>query len=424
MRGFSLRFRMSVWYAAVLTVCLLGYGGLMYFGLSSYLHRGLQRLLSRQCQLIAGRLAADSEISNPAATLHQIGRDLELNGLFVRVSSSAGVVLYRSSFIPRDHSFDPNRVPPLLQEPRQEYLRTITGAGRSDLLIDALPVHLPGGGNLIVEVGSDMDNISSVLHTFGIILMLGIPVVVLTAIGGAILISRNTMKPLDTIAEQAERFTSRNFGESLPVLHTGDELERLTVALNRMVRRLEEAFQHIERFSADVSHELRTPLAILRGELELVQRSKGLPDTIVEQIGSSLEEIERLSRIVSQLLEISRLEAAPMQKDEAPIDLGKLAESTSEQMRLLADVKSVALNYQITAGCFVEGSAGLLTQVVANLLDNAIKYTNEAGSVDVIVARVADRVRLEVRDNGIGIPQADIPRIFDRFYRADPARSH
>lgn len=420
----SLRFRMSAWYAIVIGVCMAVNGALMYVGVSKYLQRALQRSLSTEAHVIADKFLPSVPEKGLAFLKGEITEmDPEFSGTFIRVKTGDGKLLYTSP-PPLDRTFDPSRIAVTASAGNSEFMRTVNGAGEQPVLLDVLPTRLPSGETYVVEVGSSTKPSATVIRGVGLALLLSFPIVVAFAIGGAILISRKAMRPLDVIADKAERFTSRKFGERLPVVHTGDEIERLTVSLNRMIGRLEEAFHHIERFSADVSHELRTPLAILRGELELVQRTKGLPTAVAERIGSSLEELERLSRIVSQLLEISRLEAGPMQKDPAPIDLGLLATNTSEQMRLLADIKAIALHYEITPGCYVEGSAGLLTQVVANLLDNAIKYTPAGGRVDVAVSRGSSRVRLEVRDNGMGIPADDLPKIFERFYRADPTRSH
>jgi signal transduction histidine kinase len=140
-------------------------------------------------------------------------------------------------------------------------------------------------------------------------------------------------------------------------------------------------------------------------------------------VGSALEEIGRLTQIVNQLLEISRLEAGEATKQLAVVNLGELAISTAEQMRLLADEKSIHLEYLVSSEVAVEGNASLLKQVVVNLLDNAIKYTPQSGSVSLLVESKGTKAVLEVRDTGIGIPADALPHICERFFRADKARS-
>ncbi|PYS06968.1 MAG: two-component sensor histidine kinase, partial [Acidobacteria bacterium] len=230
-------------------------------------------------------------------------------------------------------------------------------------------------------------------------------------------------KPLDEIATTAERITSRSLNERVPVLATGDELEKLAASLNRMMARLEESFHHINRFSADAAHEIRTPLAIIRGELENAFQMPALATELRETIGSALEEVERLSRIVEQLLEMSRLEAGETLIERSRFDFTELAKTTVDQMRLLAEEKSLNLRFNGSQPVEIEGDRLRLKQIVVNLVDNAIKYTTPGGSVSVSTFPVDGMAVLEVSDTGIGIPADALPQVFDRFYRVDKARS-
>jgi signal transduction histidine kinase len=190
-----------------------------------------------------------------------------------------------------------------------------------------------------------------------------------------------------------------------------------------MIARLEDAFQHINRFSADASHELRTPLTILQLELEEIVQHGKLPAAIVDQIGSALEETQRLSRIVENLMALSRLDAGEVRMEKILLNLGELAASTAEQMRLLAEEKSLTLRCNVDPAVRVIGDQSKLKQVVVNLIDNAIKYTPEGGEVGVVVGSNQGNAFLEVFDNGLGISPDAIPHVFERFYRADQARS-
>jgi signal transduction histidine kinase len=207
------------------------------------------------------------------------------------------------------------------------------------------------------------------------------------------------------------------------VIRTGDELERLSVALNRMIARLEDAFQHINRFSADASHELRTPLTILQLELEGIVHNHPLSESLEDQIGSALEETHRMYRIVESLLTISRLDAGDAKLDRLHLDLSALVIATASEMRVLAQEKAITLRSTTEEGVYVEADRTRLQQVVANLIDNAIKYTEECGTVEVSVHRESGKAILQVSDNGAGIPAEAVPHVFERFYRVDKARS-
>jgi heavy metal sensor kinase len=295
--------------------------------------------------------------------------------------------------------------------------------GSQELLIYTLPFTARDGSRFLIEAGAPYGQIEGVLHGLLFTLALGLPMVVALAISGGYLLMRRALAPVDEIRRSAERITSRNLSERLPVARTGDELERLSLSLNRMIERLEEAFQHISRFTADASHELRTPLTILRGELEAIATQPQLAPEARELIGSVLEETERLVKIVEHLLAISRLDAGEARMELARFDLADLAAVTTEQMRLLAEDKQITLGCDAARPVEVEGDRARLKQVLVNLLDNAIKYTPAGGAVQVSISAANGHAVLEVADNGLGIPARALPHVFERFYRVDKARS-
>ena len=204
---------------------------------------------------------------------------------------------------------------------------------------------------------------------------------------------------------------------------TGDELERLSIALNHMIERLDSSFRYSRRFVADASHELRTPLTVLHGELESLVQQPQFSSEWRERAGSALEEVERLAHIVEGLFAISRLDAGEAAAEWVPLDLAQLTAATTEQMSLLAEDKEIKLTCEAVMGVWVEGDRARLKQVVVNLLDNAIKYTPGGGAIALKVTRREGKALLEVSDNGIGIPAEALPRVFERFFRVDDARS-
>jgi len=275
----------------------------------------------------------------------------------------------------------------------------------------------------LVESGAPYNQIEIVLHGLLRTFAIYMPFVVSLAVAGGYWLMRRSLAPVDEITKRAEGITSTNLSERLPVIRTGDELERLSMSLNRMIERLDEAFQHINRFSADASHELRTPLTILQLELEGMAQDHRRDAALVDQMGSALEETHRMSRIVESLLAISRLDAGEVKMDKTRLDLGDLAASTADEMRLLAEEKSIRLRTHAAVSIQVEGDRTRLQQVIVNLIDNAIKYTQEGGTVEIRVGQEGNTAILEVSDDGPGIPAHALPHVFERFYRADKARS-
>jgi heavy metal sensor kinase len=254
-------------------------------------------------------------------------------------------------------------------------------------------------------------------------LLLGVPLLGLVAVGGGFVLVGRALAPVEQIARSAEQITQHSLNERLSLTNTGDELEQLSLALNRMIARLSEAFEQNRRFLADASHELRTPLAALRGEMEsVVQQARALPE-LSDRAGSALEEVDRLAKIVDALFAISRLDAGEAQQERARFDLGALAAGTTEQMSLLAEDKGVSVICDVQGSVSVEGDQSRIKQVVVNLLDNAIKYTPLGGSINLRVHAIESKAVIEVTDTGIGIPASALPHIFERFFRVDKARS-
>jgi heavy metal sensor kinase len=419
----SLRFRMAAWYAGVLTLCLVVFGAAVYLGLARYLETTLRNSLRNDAQSIGEKLLVDVNRKGEGFITGEINEmSPEISGRFIRIMRADGSILYQSP-APINQNFVPATIPTLRNWGPQPFSLEDSHAGPHTVLIEAVPFVAPEGNSFLIEVGVSTREIHSTLHGLVTTLALGMPLIIAVAALGGILVMRRALRPLDEITRTAETITSRNFGERLPTVRTGDEIERLTTSLNRMMGRLEDSFQHISRFSADVSHELRTPLTILRGELESLAQYDHLSPAALEVVGSALEEIGRLTQIVNQLLEISRLEAGQATKEIAVVSLGELAISTAEQMRLLADEKSIRIDYLVSSEVAVVGNASLLKQVVVNLLDNAIKYTPQGGTVELLVESKGTRAVLEVRDTGIGIPAHALPHICERFYRADKART-
>jgi heavy metal sensor kinase len=420
----SLRFRLIAWYAGLLTAMFLLLAALMFVGLKHYLETSVAEAQERRAQQIADTLIADVNQTGEAA----IGKEInslyapEINDRFIRVSRQDGSVLYASN-PPTDQSFDPTGLPSLSTPPTDESIRKQGLADKKTLLIAALNSPAANGVRYVVEVGAPMAPVEAMLHQFLVLLAIGIPVAMLVAIGVGYLLVGRALAPVDQIARKAEQITQHNLGERLPVAQTAEELERLSLSLNLMIGRLEDAFLNSKRFVADASHELRTPLTAMRAELESLASDLRQKPELRETLGSLLEEVERLTRIVEQLFALSRLDAGEAQSEWVQFDLAELVVTTAGQMSLLAEDKGITVTCDAKQRVVVDGDRARLKQVVVNLLDNAIKYTPANGAIRLRAAAANGHAVLEVSDNGIGIPKDALPHVFDRFFRVDKART-
>jgi heavy metal sensor kinase len=240
---------------------------------------------------------------------------------------------------------------------------------------------------------------------------------------GAWVLVRQALSPVQSIMDAAREISLHHLSRRLPVPRSGDELESLSRALNEMIARLDESFQHTSRFTADASHELRTPLTIMRGELEALLARTQLPAESAAELGSVLEETMRLARTVEGLFALSRLDAGEARSERVSLDLADLVSTTVEQMCLLAEEREIDLRCETSEPVEVAGDRSRLKQVVVNLLDNAIKYTAAKGWVILRVRGDDGRAVLEVEDNGAGVSPDDLPHVFERFYRSEKTRA-
>jgi heavy metal sensor kinase len=249
------------------------------------------------------------------------------------------------------------------------------------------------------------------------------PIALACTLAGGYWLACKAFGPIDRMAATAAEITSSRLDRRLEEAGARDELGGLARTFNAMIGRLQRSFEEVRRFTADAAHELRTPLAAMRTEAEVALRSPRSPERDGRVLEDLLEEMERLTRLVSQLLFLCREDAGLGAGDLRPLRLDDLVSEVGEHMRVAAQEKGIGLNLDLPGPCPVRGDADRLRQLFFNLLDNAIKYTPTGGTVAVRGESSGGQVRVTVADTGIGIPADHLPHVFDRFYRVDPSRS-
>jgi heavy metal sensor kinase len=419
----SLSFRLVAWYAGVLTIVFVLLGGLTFLLLQHYLEVNLLDSQARRARQIAGTLVAHASAATEQALRNEVESlySPEVNDRFIRITRADGQIVYASG-APKDERFDPTQVPPLAPDAAASSARKVRRGGRA-LLIASVTASAGDGTRYRVEVGTSAVPAEDTLTHVLVMLGVGLPVAVAVAVAGGFVLVRRALDPVARIAAKAEDITQHNLSERLPVVHSGDELERLSVSLNHMISRLEDAIHGSKQFVADASHELRTPLTVMRGELESLAQDAALGRETRETLGSVLEEVARLGEIVESLFALSRLDAGEAPAQWLRFDLAELAATTAGQMGLLATDKNVTMECDSSCVAPVEGDRARLKQVIVNLLDNAIKYTPSGGRVRLSVRREQGFAILDVADDGPGIPAEALPHVFKRFFRVDPSRS-
>ena len=256
-----------------------------------------------------------------------------------------------------------------------------------------------------------------------VVLISGLPMVIgLAGLGGYVL-ARRVLAPIDHLATDAQRITADRLHERLSVPNQHDEIGRLAAVINDAFARIETSFEQLRRFTADASHELRTPLSVVRGIGEFGLRETRTASEYQDAIGSMLEEIDRLTRLVDTLLRLSRGDAGTVTLTHESVDLGDLANDVTASLQVLAEERGQRLQVDVNRDARVEVDRLVLRDAITNLVDNAIKYSPNGSTITLRVDAVDGHATLGVADQGPGIAPEHRERIFDRFYRIDEGRS-
>ncbi len=421
----SLAFRLAAWYVLLLGATFALVAGGVFFGMQQYLQSNWADTLRRrvaQVEEILQSLPADAA---DAAIIDQIHTRVspEFINRFLRLTRAPTTTVFRSDW-PVNRSFDPSAVQPFEGAwPDSITVHRIKNGADQDLLMSATSVRAPSGRYLI-EIGVATEAIDSLRTQLLLLLGLLVPVLVGCAAWGGYLLVERALRPVDELSMTAGKISLHDLDAKLPVVATGDALERLAISFNSLLGRLRESVQTSRRFLTDASHELRTPLTVIKGELQEISRMPRIDlDAQHERIGSVLEEVARLEHMVKGLFDLSRLDAGEVRGPRVDVDLAELVVGTTDQMRLIAEDRGVVLELSGARPAVVRGDRQQLKQVLVNLLDNAIRFTPRGGVVRVTTDSDQDHALLEVSDTGMGIPAQSLPHIFDRFYRSDEARS-
>ncbi len=418
-RPTQLRLRLTLWYMGVLAgLLVLAWGGtfaVLFWQLRSQLdHFAIQEIETVEGLLYftpRGELQMHEDYHNHLESKDVIDR-------FMEVLSPDGALLYRNDRLG-------NRTlgaAPFAGEGIGGY------SVRSARLADGTRVrmvsrlHSLDGRPILIRLGHTEEPLWSRLEEMLLGSLFVLPLVLALAGFAGYGLVRRALGPIEQMARRAQEITPQRLHDRLPNDDTDDELGQLARVFNATLARLEQAFEQLRRFTSDASHELRTPLASIRSVGEVGLQKDGTRSEYRDIIGSMLEEVNRLTSLVDNLLTISRADAGSLQLELVQVPIMQLARDAAALFEVLVDENGLTLELSGNESASVRGDALFLRQAFVNVLHNAVKYSPAGGTILVRVQRSADEVTVEIEDNGPGIPPEDRARIFDRFYRVDKAR--
>ncbi len=421
----SVRWKLTLWYLAVLALVLVAFSVVIYALLRQTLYERLEAGLRVEIRAMAA--AVDRELALGATEQEAIKRAQE-----ERTTQRQATAVYdingRVIFERPTRSGKHARLPQLSLIPADDsYFYTITeeeDGGRDGRRIAVRRIQNGTRGTTYIYAASQpLDRVVEELSSLRKNLLLAIPLALALAGGGGWFLARRSLAPVVVMSERARRIGAANLDERLPIANPRDELGQLATAFNELLERLDDSFEQQRRFMADASHELRTPISILRTAAAVAVSRKRNDVEYIEALELVGEQARRLTRIVEDMFTLARADAGQRTLQHSDFYLEEVVAESARAAAVLGASKGVAVEMEQAEESPCRGDEGLLRQMFLNLLDNAIKHTPTGGQVRVSLDRVNSHYLISVADTGTGIPPEAQGYVFERFFRADKSRS-
>lgn len=413
----SISLRLTAWFGGIFFVGWMLFGTAMWLNLKRTLTSERYHTLTRRAGRLEELLAA-----NPGESPE--GRSQQFSE-FAKATGNGLCEVYTSdghTAWPPPTAAAQNFPWPAIRASQQDQFQQVRAEGEEYWVLQHS--FAIGGQHYYLLAAAPESGNQLVLARFLTGLLGSIPVLLLVSSAGGYFLSRRALLPVDRITASARSISITNLSRRLPVVKSGDELQRLAETCNSMLEGLETAVNRIKQFTADASHDLRGPISYTRTVAEVALRNPAADANSRQALADIVEESAKAAALLEDLLTLARADAGSNDTVLLPVDLAAVVEDACEMARPLAVEREHILSVALDAGKTVRvpGDFASLRRLVWILLDNAFKYTPSPGRIDVRLSASSREAMVTVCDNGIGIPESALPRIFDRFYRADPSR--
>ncbi|MDH3504111.1 MAG: ATP-binding protein [Nitrospirota bacterium] len=413
----TLSFRLTLWYASAFLVCFVAALVILYVSTQSILNGRLDTDLKEDI----ADFQEFYEEGNLKHVIQEIEREMassEDSEIFFRLFTGDGHALFSSEFS-YWKEIDAGRAP-LARPPSQPMLETRTISSQD------YPVRIVTGQigpDVVLQIGESQGKIHEIMQVFvvvlGAIIALGIPL----ACGVGWLIARQAVAGIEEVGRAARDLGKGELDRRVTFTPHGEEIQSLADTFNAMAERIQRLIQEMREMTDNIAHDLRSPIARIRAMSETAMGESFTNGDYHKIAGATLKECDRLMQMINTTLDMAEIEAGASTQKNDRVDFSRLVTDLCELFEPLTEEKGIQLSLSLEPDCYLVGHKQNLQRMVANLLDNAVKYTGPKGTVRVTLSRQNSHCGLAIADTGVGIPSSDLNRVFDRFFRCDHSRS-
>ena len=414
---YSITGRLTTWFFLSACVLLISASTLLYWSLVQVIHRQDEIVLNGRIQTLqAVLLRPEGAIAAAQRRIESEWPQISPQKIYVRLRTPDGKDVSTTPAMPEEVLAE------FLDKHPSTPMRSVLPSGKTYIAVSK-HLNLHDGSDLIADVAIDLSDEETILPPFRTRLM----VILLVELAVAFVIGRwlanASLSPVKKIAARASEIGPANLDERIAIEDLPEELLTLVTTFNEMLNRLSESFTRLSRFSSDIAHELRTPINNMRGEIEIALNKPRPPGEYEDVLLSALEEIQRITQITDALLFLAKSENPTTQLDRESCDLEIELQNVAEFFETISSEARVTLEVEAPKAMSIWANRTLLRQAIANLTSNAIAHTPPGGHVRLQGRKIKNGIEIQVHDTGEGIAAEHLPRVFDRFYRADPSRS-
>ncbi len=419
MTSWTIRTKLTFWYTSIFGGTLFLFGLLTYLAFSYVNNKRIDIGLKEEADGIAHYAQISKDSLKEYVTCISNERDDEWAfGKYVAILDHTGNLQFRSGSLADEYvPLSSNKIKEILSG--KIYFTTVKTSEKHLLRIITIPAT---DSRQLIQIGIAVNKGSTLRIFLLTLVVLGCLAIVSSWFGGRFM-AKKALRPIDYMIKELQKIGTEQLGKRLTMYPAKDEINKLSKVINEMLSRLEHSFNQIRQFTTDASHELRTPIAIMKTGIEVALSKERDTSGYQQVFANTLEDLRRISKIIENLFILARADAGRYEMHIERMNLYPIITDIAEQLKLIAEQKNIIVSTEHMEDASIEGDELLIRMLLLNLVDNAVKYTSQNGTISLSLRKDTDWIKIAIEDNGIGISEEDIPYVFDRFYRASKVRT-